>query len=267
MKNLKIKNLKVETGDQVILNDLSLEINSGDTLALLGPNGHGKSTLLNSIMGSSDYKVTSGDILLDNQSILNLTVDQRSKLGIFMAFQNPPEIQGVLTMDFLKSSINAHSASPISIYNFYKQVSDAYKKVNLDENLINRNLNDGFSGGEKKRNEILQMLLLKPTLCMLDEIDSGLDVDSIKLISDIILELKKQGTTFIIISHYQKLLELIKPNKTAVLVNGKIVLNGDYSLSEKVATQGYNFLKKEYGIDIKKKEKATVMLETCAVKR
>lgn len=267
MESLKIQNISVNSSDDTILDNLSLDVKKGDVVALLGPNGHGKSTLLNTIMGSTNYKVTKGDILLDSKSILNDAVDTRSKKGLFLAFQNPPEIEGVITMDFLKASLNAHLDKPVSVYNFYKEVSSCYEKVNLDENLINRYLNDGFSGGEKKRNEILQMLLLKPSLCMLDEIDSGLDFDSIQMIASIINNLKKTGTTFIIISHYQKLLELIKPNKTAILVSGKIVLEGDYSLSLKVATSGYSFLKKDYNIDISKKEKAPVMLETCAVKR
>lgn len=267
MSLLSISNLFVEAEDTPILNGVSLNIEKGDVIALLGPNGHGKSTLLNAIMGSSDYKVTQGDIKLDDESILNDDVTTRSKKGIFMAFQNPPEIPGVITMDFLKASLNAHSEKPVSVYNFYKEVTKVYSKVNLDEELINRYLNDGFSGGEKKRNEILQLLLLNPTICMLDEIDSGLDVDSISLIASIINELKEQGKTFIVISHYQKLLELIKPNKTAILVNGKVVLEGDFSLAEKVASNGYSFLKKEYNIDIKKNEKKPVMLESCAVKR
>lgn len=269
MSQLEIKNLTVSAVGQSnnILNDVSLNIDKGDILALLGPNGHGKSTLLNTIMGSTFYTVNDGDILLNKESILNDDVTTRSKKGIFMAFQNPPEIPGVITMDFLKASMNAHLDKPVSIYSFYKEVNAVYNKVNLDEDLINRYLNDGFSGGEKKRNEILQLLLLKPQICMLDEIDSGLDFDSIKMIADIINDLKKEGTTFIIISHYQKLLELVKPNKTAILVNGKVVLEGDYSLSLKVATSGYSFLEKEYHIDISKKEKKQVMLESCAVKK
>ncbi|MDY5649871.1 MAG: Fe-S cluster assembly ATPase SufC [Candidatus Enterosoma sp.] len=266
MESVKIKQLSVSVDNSEIISDLSLDINRGDVIALLGPNGHGKSTLFHAILGNELYKVNSGDILFDGESILDKKTDERSRMGIFLAFQNPPEIPGVLTMDFLKSSIDAHSEKPLSIYNFYKEVTSAYKRVSLDENFINRNLNDAFSGGEKKRNEILQMLLLKPQLALLDEIDSGLDVDSIQIIADIINDMREKGTTFIVISHYQKLLDLIKPNRSAILVNGRIALEGDYSIAKRISQEGYGFLKKEYGVNIEKKESKQVLLGSCAVK-
>ena len=267
MDEIKINNLFCEAEGNQILKGLNLTIKQGDCLALLGPNGHGKSTLLNAIMGSPRYKVTSGDIFLNDENVLNMSVDERSKKGLFMAFQNPPDVPGVVTMDFFRASINSHVDKPISLLQFYKATTGAYEKVGLDPNMASRHLNEGYSGGEKKRNEILQMLLLKPKFAFLDEIDSGLDVDALNQMAGIINELKNNGTTFVIISHYDKLYELIKPNRTAVIVNGKVALEGGYELSSRISHEGYSLLEKEYNISIAKEEKKQVSIGECSVKQ
>lgn len=184
-----------------------------------------------------------------------------------MAFQNPPDVPGVISMDFFRASINSHQEKPINLYQFYKKTTDAYEKVGLSSDMASRHLNEGYSGGEKKRNEILQMLLLKPSLCFLDEIDSGLDVDALSQIADVINEMKKEGTTFIIISHYDRLYDLISPNRTAVIVNGKVALEGNKDLAKRISKEGYGFLEKEYDIDLKKDEKVQVSIGECAAKQ
>lgn len=269
MDKLVISHIACEAENKEILNDVSLTVNKGDCLALLGPNGHGKSTLLNVLMGSPKYKVLSGSVTLDGEDLLSFSVDERSKKGIFMAFQNPPEVPGVVTMDFYRAMLNARSEKPISLIKFYRNTTSAYEKVGLDSDMASRHLNEGYSGGEKKRNEILQMVMLSPSLALIDEIDSGLDVDALNVISSVINELKEQGTTFIIISHYDRLYDLVNVNRTAVMVNGKIAIEGDASLAKRISKEGYTFLQKEYGIKITKDEKAAndVSIGTCGVKQ
>lgn len=267
MEEIQIHNLHCEAEGNQILKGVDLTIREGDCLALLGPNGHGKSTLLNVLMGSPRYKVTEGSASLDGEDLLKMSTDLRSKKGLFMAFQNPPDVPGVVAMDFFRASINAHEEKHVSLYQFYKSVTKAYEKVGLDSSMASRHLNEGYSGGEKKRNEILQMLLLNPKFVFLDEIDSGLDVDALSQIAGIIEEMKKNGTTFVIISHYDKLYELVKPNRTAVIVNGKVALEGDYSLSSRISKEGYSFLEKEYHISLAKEEKAQVSIGECAAKQ
>ena len=269
MDTLKIENISCVAEGNQILNGCSLEVNKGDCIALLGPNGHGKSTLLNVLMGSPRYEVTSGSITLDGEDLLSMPVDERSKKGMFMAFQNPPDVPGVVTMDFFRAMINAHQDKPVSLLKFYKETTSAYQKVDLDDQMASRHLNEGYSGGEKKRNEILQMLLLKPKLALLDEIDSGLDVDALKTIANIIDSLKEEGTTFIIVSHYDRLYDLVHVNKTAVIVNGKVAIQGDASLAKRISSEGYSFLEKEYDIKLEKNEKSAndVSIGSCAVKQ
>jgi Fe-S cluster assembly ATP-binding protein len=269
MENLTIENISCEAEGTPILKDCSLEINKGDCVALLGPNGHGKSTLLNILMGNPRYKVTSGKATLDGEDLLSMEVDERSKKGLFMAFQNPPDVPGVVTMDFFRGMINARLEKPVSLLKFYKETTAAYEKVDLDSEMASRHLNEGYSRGEKKRNEILQMLLVKPKLALLDEIDSGLDVDALKIIADVINEMKENGTTFIIVSHYDRLYDLVNVNKTAIIVNGKVALEGDASLAKRISKEGYSFLEKEYDIKIEKNEKKAndVSIGSCAVKQ
>ncbi len=266
MEELKIQDLSAEAEGKRILKGVDLSVRKGDILALLGPNGHGKSTLLNCLLGSPHYKVTSGKALLDDEDLLSLPTEERSRKGLFMAFQNPPDVPGVVTMDFFRGMVNAHREKPISLVEFYRSTTKAYEEVGLDSDMASRHLNEGYSGGEKKRNEILQMLLLKPSLALLDEIDSGLDVDALTLIAKAIQKARDEGTTFIVISHYDRLLDLIRPNRTAVMVDGRIALEGDYSLAQRIAREGYAFLEKEKGIVIRKDEEAPTSIGVCGAK-
>jgi len=268
MKELIIRDLHVSVENKEILKGINLDVKENDTLALLGPNGHGKSTLFNAIMGHPRYQITEGSITFGGDNVLKMTVDQRAKSGLFLAFQLPPEVPGVETMDFLKEALNSHREKPISLFDFYNVLKNGYASVGLSDDMNTRHLNEGFSGGEKKRNEILQMLLLNPSLCMMDEIDSGLDVDAMKLVGDAINRQKEKGSSFIIISHYARLFSYIKPNKSAIMINGKIAVTGDASLVDRVDKEGYEWIEKEYGISVKKEEaERPVVLESCAVKK
>ena len=266
MKELVIKNLHVSVDGKEILKGLDLTFHNGDILALLGPNGHGKSTLFNAIMGHPRYKVTEGSIIMDGEDVLKMTVDERSKKGVFLGFQNPPEVSGVENMDFFKQAINSHETENVNLFKFYNLLKKAYAEVNLSEDMNTRHLNEGFSGGEKKRNEILQMILLNPNLVLLDEIDSGLDVDALKLVSEAINKQKDKGSSFMVISHYARLYSYIKPNRAAIMVDGKIVVDGGIDLIKKVDAQGYDWIRKELGISIKKEEEKPIVLESCALK-
>ena len=197
MSTLKIENLHVSIDDREILKGIDLTINTGEIHALMGPNGNGKSTLLSAIMGNPKYQVTKGSIYLDGQNVLEMTVDERSKAGIFLGMQYPQEIPGVVTSDFLRAALNAHQEKPVSLFKFIKELDKNIADLKMDENLAHRYLNEGFSGGEKKRNEILQMKLLKPKFALLDEIDSGLDVDALKIVlsggQELIDRIDKEG--------------------------------------------------------------------------
>ena len=247
MSSLVIKNLHASVKDVEILKGVNLEIKDGETLALLGPNGHGKSTLLAVIMGNPRYTVTEGEITYEGKDVLAMSPDQRSKIGLFLAMQYPAEIPGLNSADFYKAAMNAHREKPMSLFQFYNALQTAYKDMGIPFEMSKRNLNEGFSGGEKKRNEILQMELLEPRIAMLDEIDSGLDVDAMNIVADTIKKQQAKGTAFLMISHYARLLEMVKPTRTAILINGRIVLEGGPDLYEKVDKQGYEWLKYELG--------------------
>lgn len=267
METLEIRNLHVVVEEKEILKGVNLKVNKGETLALLGPNGHGKSTLLAVIMGNPKYKVTEGEILLDGQNLLELSVDKRSKAGVFLAMQYPSEVPGVVNADFLKSAINAHREKPIKLFEFYKELENASKKMNISMDMAQRYLNEGFSGGEKKRNEILQMLLLKPKLAMLDEIDSGLDVDALVTVSKAICESQNEDTSFLVVSHYARLYSLINPTRAVVMINGKIAVDGGPELISRIDNEGYEWIQYELGISIKKEDAQmnTISIGTCAV--
>ena len=207
----------------------------------MGPNGTGKSTLSRVIMGDSNYKVMSGDILFNGNSILDKSVDERSRMGIFLAMQYPMEIEGVSNQDFLRTAMSSKEGKQVGLYDFIMKCEKASEELKMDKNLIHRPLNVGFSGGEKKKNEVLQMKLLKPSLVILDELDSGLDVDSLKIVSSNIKDYIKENkdATLLIITHHQKVLEYIKPDYVKVLYNGKIVDSGDYKLSLEIEEKGY----------------------------
>jgi Fe-S cluster assembly ATP-binding protein len=268
MGKLEIKNLHASVDGKEILKGINLTINDGETVALLCPNGHGKSTLLNTIMGHPRYKITSGTMFLDDVDITNMTTDERARAGLFLALQNPAEVPGVINSDFLRAAVNATRDEKISTYKFYKMLDSATKELKMPFDLATRSLNEGFSGGEKKRNEILQLLLLEPKIAMLDEIDSGLDVDAIQIVADVIKKEEEKGRGFLVISHYARLFDLIKPTRALVMINGRIALDGGPELIKRIDQTGYEFIKTEYGIEIEKEDANmnTVSIGSCAVK-
>ena len=268
MAVLKIENLHVEVDGKEILKGVTTQIKEGETVALLGPNGHGKSTLLNVIMGHPRYKITSGSILLDDVDITNYSTDERARAGLFLALQNPPEVPGVINSDFLRAAVNSKRDEHLSTYKFYKLLDSAVKEVKMPFDLATRSLNEGFSGGEKKRNEILQMILLEPKIAMLDEIDSGLDVDAIQIVADVIKKEEEKGRGFLVISHYARLFDLIKPTRAIVMINGRIAVDGGVDLIKRIDQSGYEFIKTELGIEIEKEDMNmnSVSIGSCAVR-
>lgn len=269
MSVLSIKNLHVAIGDKEILKGINLTINTGETHALMGPNGNGKSTLLGTIMGHPKYKVTQGTITLDGEDVLSMSVDERSRKGLFLGMQYPQEIPGVTNSDFLRSAMNARREKPLSLYQFIKAMDHATEDLEMDGNLAHRYLNEGFSGGEKKRNEILQMKLLEPKFALLDEIDSGLDVDALRIVADNINEMretKKEDFGLVMVSHYERLYELVKPTHVHVLVDGNIVVEGGFELIEKINNEGYEWVKKELGIELEKEDEDVVSIGVCGHK-
>ncbi len=266
MNRLVIKDLHVSAGDKQILKGIDLEINEGEIHAIMGPNGNGKSTLLSTIMGHPAYKVTSGCIEFNGEDVLKMSVDERSRKGLFLAMQYPKEIAGVTNSDFLRAAINSRLDKNISLFKFIKEMESNISQLKMKEDLAHRFVNDGFSGGEKKRNEILQMMMLHPKIAMLDEIDSGLDVDAIKLVSDAILKLKEESNLgLLIVSHYERFFTMIKPTHSHVIVDGKIVVEGDDELVYKIDNDGYDWLYEELKIQPLKEERPMVYsLGTCA---
>ncbi len=268
MSTLTIRDLHAEVDGKEILKGINLTVNEGETIAVLGPNGHGKSTLLNVIMGHPRYKITKGSIFLDDVDLVPLTTDERARAGLFLGMQAPSEVPGVINSDFLRAAVNARREKPISTYQFYKLLDSAIKEVKMPFDLATRSLNEGFSGGEKKRNEILQLILLQPKIAMLDEIDSGLDVDAIQVVADVIKEEQKKGRGFLVISHYARLFDLINPTRAVVIINGRVVIDGNPETIKRIDTTGYEFIKTELGIEIEKEEQDMnkVSIGSCAVR-
>ena len=266
MNTLKIEDLHVSVGEKQILKGINLEVNQGEIYAIMGPNGNGKSTLLNAIMGHPAYTVTSGSITYNGEDVLKMSVDERSKKGLFLAMQYPKEIAGVTNSDFLRAAINTRLDKNISLFKFIKEMDKGISQLKMKEDLAHRFVNDGFSGGEKKRNEILQMMMLHPSIAMLDEIDSGLDVDAIKLVSDAILNLKQESDLgLMVVSHYERFFSLVKPTHSHVIVDGRIVVEGDSELVYKIDNDGYDWLYDELKIQPIKEERPLVYsLGTCA---
>ncbi|MGB3501217.1 MAG: Fe-S cluster assembly ATPase SufC [Mesorhizobium sp.] len=242
---LEIKNLhaKIADTDTEIIKGLNLTVKNGEVAAIMGPNGSGKSTLSYIIAGRDDYEVTDGDILYNGESILEMDPAERAAKGVFLAFQYPMEIPGVATMEFLKVAMNslrkARDEEPLKIPEFIRRVKDAAGSLQMDMNMLKRPLNVGFSGGEKKRAEILQMKLLEPTLCVLDETDSGLDIDALKVVADGVNALRSPDRAIVVITHYQRLLDLIVPDSVHVLYKGRIVKSGDENLARELEENGY----------------------------
>ena len=266
MNKLEIKGLHVSVQNKEILKGIDLVVNQGEIHAIMGPNGNGKSTLLNAIMGHPAYEITSGSITLNGENVLEMSVDQRSKKGLFLAMQYPKEISGVTNSDFLRAAINARNEKNISLFNFIKEMDKGIAALKMKEDLAHRFVNDGFSGGEKKRNEILQMMMLNPSFAMLDEIDSGLDVDAIKLVSDAILQqFNNSELGLMIVSHYERFFSMIKPTHSHVIVDGRIVVEGDQELVYKIDSEGYDWLYEQLNIEPLKENKPMVFsLGTCA---
>ena len=240
---LEIKNLVVQIEDNRILNGLDLTVGDGEVAAIMGPNGSGKSTLSYVIAGKEDYEVLDGEILLDGQNVLEMEADARAAAGIFLAFQYPLEIPGVGTMTFLKAALNAQRRArgegDVSTPEFIKLVNAAAGQLEIEKDMLKRALNVGFSGGEKKRMEILQMALLQPKFCVLDETDSGLDIDALRIVSEGVNVLRAQGRAFLVITHYQRLLNYIVPDTVHVMSKGRIVKSGAKELALELESSGY----------------------------
>lgn len=271
MKRLEIKDLHVSIDGKEILKGFDLVVNENEIHALMGPNGNGKSTLLAAIMGHPKYEVTQGSITYDGKNLLEMSVDERSRAGIFLGMQYPQEIPGVTNSDFLRAALNARRETPVSLFQYIKAMEKAIQKLEMREDLAHRFLNDGFSGGEKKRNEILQMQMLQPSLAMLDEIDSGLDVDALRLVADAVKTLQQETKmSLLVVSHYERFYELIEPQFTHVLVDGKVVLEGDASLALKIDQEGYDWIYQQYNVQPASEVKTTqprVSLGSCAVNK
>ena len=240
---LEIKNLYVNAGDKEILKGLNLKINKGEVHVIMGPNGAGKSTLANVILNNPEYKKMDGEIDFEGENINNLTTDKIAKKGIFMSFQSPEEIPGISNANFLKYAKNKITDKPVKVFELKKQIEAYTQELNMNPKLVDRNLNVGFSGGEKKKNEILQMLVLEPKLVILDETDSGLDVDAVKTVSKGIQMYKNENNAILIITHNNKILESLKVDYVHVLVDGKIVETGDAGLAKEIQENGYKKFK------------------------
>ena len=244
---LEIKNLHAKAGDKEILKGVNLTINDGEIHALMGTNGAGKSTLSNVIVGNPAYEVTEGEILFNGQDLLSMSADERANAGIFMSFQMPVEIPGVSMTNFMKAAVNARRKAqglePMKAADFIKLMKEKRQLVEIDQKLMSRSVNEGFSGGEKKRNEIFQMAMLEPTFCILDETDSGLDVDALRIVASGFNKLRTEKTSAIVITHYQRLLDYIKPDIVHVLIDGRIVKTGGPDLAQKIEDEGFDWVK------------------------
>lgn len=244
---LDINNIHAEVEDTQILKGLSLKIGPGEVHAIMGPNGSGKSTLASVLAGNEDFEVTEGSVIFDGKDLLDMDTDERAKEGLFLAFQYPVEIPGVSNINFLKTAINEirehHGLDPMSAKDFLAMVKEKSKLVELDGRLANRSVNEGFSGGEKKRNEIFQMAMLDPKFAILDETDSGLDIDALKIVANGVNEMRDGKRSFLVITHYQRLLDFIVPDFVHVLYDGKIVKSGDKTLALELEQKGYDWIK------------------------
>lgn len=247
MNMLEINNLKTTVGDAEILKGLSLKVNAGEVHAIMGPNGSGKSTLALVIAGHDDYVVTDGTVQYDGQDLLELTPEERARKGVFLGFQYPVEIPGVNNAYLLKAAINAkrrhEGQSEVDAFEFLQLAREKMKDLDMDPSFLNRGVNEGFSGGEKKRNEILQMVMLEPRLAILDETDSGLDIDALKAVAKGINAMRSPDRAIIVITHYQRLLDYVEPDFVHVLSEGRIVRSGDKTLAQQLEDKGYDWVR------------------------
>jgi Fe-S cluster assembly ATP-binding protein len=248
---LTIKDLHVSIEGKEILKGVNLEVKGGEIHAIMGPNGTGKSTLSSAIMGHPKYEVTSGTITMDGEDVLEMEVDERARAGLFLAMQYPSEITGVTNADFMRSAINSkrEEGDEISLMKFIKEMDKKMELLEMDPGMAQRYLNEGFSGGEKKRNEILQLLMLQPSIAILDEIDSGLDIDALKIVSKGINQMRSEDFGCLMITHYQRLLNYITPDYVHVMMQGRIVKSGGAELAQRLEAEGYDWIKKELGIE------------------
>ncbi len=246
---LSIKNLHASIGDKEILKGINLEVKAGEVHAIMGPNGAGKSTLSSIIAGNENYEVTDGEIILDNEDIGELAPEERAHKGVFLSFQYPVEIPGVSVTNFMRTAINetrkANGQEEMPANEMLKVIREKSELLEIDRKFLSRSLNEGFSGGEKKRNEIFQMAMLEPKLAILDETDSGLDIDALRIVANGVNKLKSDKNAVIVITHYQRLLDYIVPDFVHVLYNGKIVKSGDASLAHELEEKGYDWIKAE----------------------
>lgn len=256
MSVLEIKNLHVSIEDKKILKGVNLTLKTGEIHAIMGPNGTGKSTLSAAIMGNPNYEVTEGEILFDGENVLEMEVDERARLGLFLAMQYPSEIAGITNAEFMRAAINAkrEEDNKISVMEFLKKLDQKMALLNMPEEMAERYLNEGFSGGEKKRNEILQLLMLEPTFAILDEIDSGLDIDALKVVAKGVNEMRGEGFGALIITHYQRLLNYITPDVVHIMMEGRVVMTGNADLAKRLEAEGYAGISRELGIEYKEEE-------------
>jgi Fe-S cluster assembly ATP-binding protein len=251
MSTLVIQDLHVAIDGKEILKGLNLTLNTNEIHAIMGPNGTGKSTLASAIMGHPKYEVTSGSVTLDGEDVLEMEVDERAQAGLFLAMQYPSEITGVTNADFIRSAMNSRreEGDEISIMKFIRELDSKMEHLEMDQDMAQRYLNEGFSGGEKKRNEILQLMMIQPKFAILDEIDSGLDIDALKVVSNGINQMRGEGFGCLIITHYQRLLNYITPDKVHVMMQGRVVKTGGPELAHKLEAEGYDWIKVELGIE------------------
>jgi Fe-S cluster assembly ATP-binding protein len=248
MSSLEIRNLHVSTGDKEIVKGVTLTINTGEVHAVMGPNGTGKSTMAKAIAGHPDYTITGGDVILDGKSMLDMESDERARAGIFLAFQYPSEIPGVSIANFMRAAVQARMSEgeEIDASGFYKRLYQKMDLLKIDRKFTSRSVNEGFSGGEKKRSEILQMAMLEPRFALMDETDSGLDIDALRVVSDGVNHLRGPNLGILLITHYQRLLGYIVPDFVHVMIDGCIVKSGDRSLALELESRGYDWVKKEF---------------------
>ncbi len=252
MSMLKIDNLHVRAGDKQVLNGVSLEVGAGEVHAIMGPNGSGKSTLVQVLAGREGYEVTAGSVSYQGRDLLALPPEERAREGVFLAFQYPVEIPGVNNVYLLKAGLNAvrkhRGLSELDAFEFLSLIREKMKLMHMDESFLNRGVNEGFSGGEKKRNEILQMSVLEPMLALLDETDSGLDIDALRVVAGGVNSLRRPDRAIVMVTHYQRLLEYIEPDRVHVLSGGRILKTGDKSLALELEKRGYDWVKQEAAV-------------------